>query len=353
MSYPLNRANVKEFIAASAPDARDAARKFIKATTHISFETFIRYVNKNLREVVKLVPDSRPMFVYIDTGFVEYKTKSSYWLYLYVKKIVKTLYDIKVEFVDMDNFYILQDNDILLILDDCAYSGSQISGTVAELDANDKMLNIIVFIPFISNASIKVINDAIKGNESLQKCKFSYLKYAYKIKPLSDYMTAAELSTILKYDISNPRAAVEIKKYPIYFDHKLADDVSTFTTIYNGFVPNDWNLQIMASIEERYKLLQQPGLKNAKNIRKEIAELRKQYQYISLFSDSEDKILPMPPYKEKFSEKIKPMLDKLVTRRLSKGPKTRRYGTSSSVVGTFGSRISSNSLYSSQKLRTY
>ena len=52
MSYPLNNDNVNKFIEATADDAKDVVRKFINATTHISFEKFLSYINSNLADVI-------------------------------------------------------------------------------------------------------------------------------------------------------------------------------------------------------------------------------------------------------------------------------------------------------------
>jgi hypothetical protein len=350
MSYPLNRQNVKKFIAASAPDARDAVRKFIKATTHISFETFIRYVNKNLRDVVKLVPPGRPMFVYINEF---HKEKSSYWLYLYVKKMAKTQFNIDMKMIDNYNNNSLQHNDILLILDDCAYSGGQISTILAELDTNDKQLHIIIFVPFISDAAIELIRDIATHNSDVVKCKISFLKNAYKIKPLRDYMNVSEFYTILKYYITSTRAAEEIQKYPIYFDHKLADHVSSFPYLYNGNVPSERNLETAILINNKYKRiawLHSKGLFNVKYLRQEIAALENQYQSFPLFSDDKN-LFPRPPYYRGYTNAIKQGLRNIVTKTQSNTSK-RTNVVSSRKSLSVGSKISWKSSSFSKTHRT-
>jgi hypothetical protein len=338
MSYHLDRDNVKKFIAASAPDARDAVRKFIKATTHISFETFISYVNTNLEDVVQIVPPGRPLFVYVDE---DNKYKSSYWMYLYLKKLAKVKYNVTIKHIDENSYRHLRDNDILLLVDDCAYTGSQMADTVEYIHTNKKKLHIILFIPFISDAAVNHINANKKHNDYLKICRFSYLKYVYKIKPLSDYMTVAEFSTIFRYTspYSNPaEAEEEIEKFPIYFDHKLADDVSTFPRIYKGFVPNEWNLEIKRLIyskEKKIKLLQRKKM-NPKHLQQEIDTLIDQYQYYPLFSDKN--IYPMPPYKTDYIDTIQTKLRNMITRSLSKGSYT--------TLGSIGSRSSSKKMRS-------
>lgn len=64
--------------------------------------------------------------------------------------------------------------------------------------------------------------------------------------------------------------------YPIYFDHKLADDFSTITHFYRGIVPN-------------------------KNNKKNFGKNNNKLLIIPLFKNCEkyDDICPYPPYKVK------------------------------------------------------
>lgn len=324
MSYPLNRANAKKFIAASAPDARDAVRKFIKATTHISFETFISYVNKNLGEVVKLVPDGRPIFLNVGWYF-----KSNYWLSLYMRDLTHRKYNIQVHFIDGIDDPELQDNDVILLVDDCIYSGNQMADTIHSFGKTSYKLNIILFVPFISDTGANQVIQAKKTNKNMQYCTFTIAKYVYKIQPLSTYMSINEMMKILKYykyniyydmksdaDLRN-KAEYELSKYPIYFDHKLADFQSSFPFIYSGVVPNEFNSNIFEQILDlTYKT-------RTHSTNEKLSQLHKQYLLYPLISNCDyinkgeytQSSCPPAPYKEKYNEFIS--IIKMLRRRRS------------------------------------
>jgi hypothetical protein len=71
----------------------------------------------------------------------------------------------------------------------------------------------------------------------------------YTIKPLSTYMSVDEFDTIWKY-YGITDVAEEMKRYPIYFDHKVADRFSSFPIIYGGVVPNETYRTITDKINE-------------------------------------------------------------------------------------------------------
>jgi hypothetical protein len=312
MSYPINMENAKKFIEASAPDARSAVQKVIKATTHISFEKFIAYINSNLAEVVKFAAKNRPLFAYIDITNDEYINKSNYWIYLYVKQLAKKKYNKDVEFVKSINDKIIQDEDVILLIDDCAYSGSQIAETISVMkNTYKKRVHIVLFVSFLSNYAVNIIKMTKSKNTSIANCSFTLPKYVYIVKPLGDYMTAHEFVPILKYYLSfymrfdaekqlrilTEAAIQDMQKYPIYFDHKLADFVSSFPLFYSGFVPNDANVNII----------------NSKN------DLQKQYIMYPLISNCEYiknpeydiSTCPPPPYKDGYADFIKLIRERL------------------------------------------
>lgn len=341
MSYPLNRANVKKFIAASAPDARDAVKKFIKATTHISFETFITYVNKNLREVVKLVPDGRSMFVYLEFKNRFYIYKSNYWIFIYIKQVAESKYGLEVKFVNNLNNSMLIKNDVVLLVDDCIYTGKQMGETISEMTNYEfTKFNIILFTSFMSEDGLKHILECKAKNRYLCISTFTIPKYVYYIKPLGHYMTLDEIISIMKYyqpgtianriqvatEYDGPRA---LKKYPIYFDHKLADEISSFPRIYSGIVPQNGNFPIAKRLEtdvhlkdmEIYYLDQYDDNYEAeyKRLQDEYISLKKKYEaelkklvIIPLIKNCEydrqivmlDSSCPPPPYKAQYDEFI-------------------------------------------------
>jgi hypothetical protein len=169
-------------------------------------------------------------------------------------------------------------------------------------------------------------------------------------------MTAHELVPILKYYLSfymrfekekqlrilTESAIEDIQKYPIYFDHKLADFVSSFPLFYSGYVPNDTNVNVMNSIR---------NLRNQKGSSKqrEMDEIKKQYIMYPLISNCEyikepqDDIstCPPPPYKDSYAGFIKIIREGLRGRGYSSNNSLR---TNIPVDQTLPLRLSAKSL---------
>jgi hypothetical protein len=313
LSHPLNEVNKKKFIAASAPDARNAIRKFIKVTKHISFETFINYINQNLQDVVEQLEEDRPIFVYIDDNLPNHKMKSNYWLYLYINQLATQKYNKTVHELTHLNKRVIKDNDIILLVDDCLYSGTQMAQTVLKIDnPKRKRLHFIVFVPFLSHAGCNNVEEAFYMNNELDGCTISLSKHVSYIKPLADYMNEDEYISIIKYykDYQGKTfrlfmdAEEDLSKYPIYFDHKLADSLSTFPKIYGGLVPNEHNLKLVKDIDLLSKELSQSEVKpNREEWNQRMTALKNRFQIIPMITHCEninkydEYACPVPPYK--------------------------------------------------------
>lgn len=310
LSYPLNRANVRKFINASAHDAQAAIRKFIKATIHISFETFIAYINSNLEDIVKDVPPNRPLFAYIK-NYTDYEHKSNYWLYMYIKRQAKAKYNMNMHFVnDIDDSRIKYFNDVILLIDDCIYSGMQLAEAVGSLKSSyHKQIRVVLFVSFMSEDGLQTISEAFTSNPFIRNCTLVLPKHTYKIRPLSDYMTRNEFASIIKYYNMHPYMTEnELQKYPIYFDHKLADNVSTFPVIYSGLVPNKKNKDILTNgLNEGFEMY--PLLSNCEHIK---------------VPEFEESTCPSPPYKAEHLTFIRSLLKKSHTSRRNRSATTRK-----------------------------
>ena len=99
-----------------------------------------------------------------------------------------------------------------------------------------------------------------------------------------------EAQTIFQY-YNTPNIPVitskEIKKYAIYFDHKLADTLSTFPMFYSGLVPNRHNNKILASILpilNDIKIYQYMANIDPKTYLQHLLEFQKQANNIALFN---------------------------------------------------------------------
>jgi hypothetical protein len=320
LSHPLNKVNVKKFIAASAPDARDAVRKFIKHTTHITFEQFIGYINHNLEVVIKDLPEDRPIYIYIDNNYVEYKQKSNYWLYLYINQLAQEKYHKTVHVLTHLDKRVLKDNDIILLIDDCIYSGRQMAECIYAIDhPPQKRLHFKLFVPFLSQNGVDYVFKSFDMNDNLYDCTFSLSDHVFYITPLSQYLDEDEYMSILQYyhDYEHKQFRLEtdieeqLNRFPIYFDHKLADHMSSFPEIYGGLVPNEHNLKNTKEIDNLIR--QSRGQPKTEEWKQRMTALKKNFELIPLITHCEhidvpefdESSCPVPPYKkELFNEFI-------------------------------------------------
>jgi len=145
----------------------------------------------------------------------------------------------------------LKDNDIILIPDDCIYSGEQLRLIVEEMTNNRNLkLNIHLFISFMTNKGLDKIKNEFSNNSNLDNCKLYLPYYIYNIdKSINYYLSDKEIKILENYysiDMNN--------RYLIYFDHKMPDYYSTVPLIYSGIVANSKNKELLFQIRKNKKI---------------------------------------------------------------------------------------------------
>lgn len=322
LDHKINEINKQLFIENSAPDVKDAIKIVLDNIIHIPHKTFIEQIEKNLEEVISYIPKDRPIFLYITSNN---KDKSSYWLYLLINNIVKDKYK-EINLIQITDFSQVLANDIVLFIDDCIYSGDQMSKTISraleKLKTNKikDQIKFIVFAPYMSEKGMNLILKAFKQNKILKEniIKINYIK----ILPLSTYLGIEDAKNLFKYyNIKDNSVNKELEKYLIYFDHKLADDLSTLPYIFYGNVPNKQNLDILVQYEKDFDdFVHDKITEKELEIRKET--LLKNYVNIplitycesmkkDLFNNSLNDSCPVPPYKDKYNDfRVKVTADK-------------------------------------------
>mgnify|MGYP003327761952 CR=1 FL=1 len=136
----------------------------------------------------------------------------------------------------------LENDDIILLIDDCIYSGTQMSNSITfnsmVFTENKLKLNICVLVPFITEMGKLTIERGMRLNTTLDECSFKIFHNKLIKETTNSILTTDEIIQMdnfyNKYETFNNR-------YLIYFDHKLADIVSTITAFYSGIVPNAKN----------------------------------------------------------------------------------------------------------------
>ncbi len=244
-SYPLDHSfdkkQIKLFLDTVDPSVKDICKKIIDSTDHISFEKFIIILNNNIKELLTFVNKDRPIFIFMDAySYSNYKTKSNYWIYTYLKIYIKylTSFDFRFIIIDTVEHDQLIDNDIIIFIDDCIYSGQQMSSTIQGcLNKRKLKLNFYILVSFITNFGKQKLQITFNSYH-LRKdyCKLTFPSNNYNIKSLGDVLNINEFNKFKEY--YKYIMSAKSHHFLIYFDHKLADTVSTITPFYLGVIPN-------------------------------------------------------------------------------------------------------------------
>jgi hypothetical protein len=325
-SYSLDQNNVKLFLEKiTNPITKQAIQILLNNTTHISNEQFANIIKSNIFDVVKMLPpDRKIIFAYGDTKQDEFYYKSNYWIFKMIKGYLQE-YNVKLYFTNDLSSNRIQENDTVMLIDDCIYSGIQMAKYVSNIKNNEsKQLNILLFIPYISKAGEQLVRDAFNKNAAFSKCTLKKLTNYKVIVPYSCYATNEEAESISKYYV-HLTTKIVLEAYPIYFDHKVAKYMSSFPTVYSGIIPNLDNQGIILDISNLYdefdaydllRFAKEHGedvgysLETINNILNEIKQLIKdnenKLEIIPLLNNCQnviapdlyDSSCPVPPYKK-------------------------------------------------------
>lgn len=312
LDHSLDKKAVERFIEASDPSVKNICRKIINNTDHISFEKLLTRVNSNIKDLIKKVKfnGKKNQVIYCFLGLKITKhlmQKSNYWLYLYISEYIKYKTEGKINVILIDNLDTIKDNNAnIMLIDDCIYSGLQMGSTIRSITYKNKMaFNFYFLIPFMSRKGKKYIEDNFNANPFLSNnnCKIIFLDHIYFITDINYVLSVEEIDKISKF--YNGIISFN-NKYLIYFDHKLADIVSTITGFFLGIVPCKKNIKLIIDLKFTYferivvpdkyinDFIVIPIIKNCSN-------------YTNNLDLSSPKC-PAPPYKSSFKsfiEKIK------------------------------------------------
>ncbi len=296
---------------------KNAIKALLDNTTYISIERFKEQLKQCIVSIDELQQSpQQTIYIYIDTSDEDFMYKSNSWMVNIIKEFDKNRH-----YKYIYNLDGLQDGDIVLLLDDCIYSGIQMGQTVHDM-VSDKKLDIILFVPFMSQEGIKYIDISFHQYLNLEDCKLHIVKNYYEILPAYKYISTKQAFAIAKYYPQVSRQHV-LNAYPIYFEHKTAKYVSSFPYIYNGILPNEHNKTLILEIIQLYnhigkfekKTLSATTHSEIMQNKSKIEALYDKLQIIPLITKCKDSKIsiyesycPVPPYKKKTS----------ITRRRSK-----------------------------------
>jgi hypothetical protein len=300
-NYPLNHSldkkAIKNFIQLADPEVKEICKKIFDNTMHISFELFLTRFNICIKEFLNFYNSNRPIYILIDNIiYNDFQFKSNYWLYYYFQNYIKRN---TIIIYNIDN-KLLKNNDTILIIDDCAYTGAQIVSSIENMNNKYKLkLNYYILVPFIS----KFAYDNILKLTSLYIKDFDKYFKIFINKNIIYPLTCEDILTIEEIDeIGNyyPRLTFFYGTSLIYFDHKLADYISTITLFYNGVVPNQKNKRILEEFQKEFST----KLRINSNQLDIVPVIKNCKKYINNFNINSPKC-PYPPYKKNFLDEIK------------------------------------------------
>jgi len=231
-------------------EIKEIIEKVLNNTIHISFETFMNYLIKNFKNIITDISNiNKDIYIYITQDFIE---KSNYWIYQLLN-YYKSSFGFKGELIIISslNDLRLKNNDIILIPDDCIYSGEQLRLIIEEMNNNRNLiLNIHLFISFMTIKGLDKVKKEFSNNSNLNNCKLCLPYYNYNIdKLINNYLSINEIKILEDY-----YSTYMNNRYLIYFDHKMPDYYSTVPLIYSGILANSKNKKLLFQIRKNKKI---------------------------------------------------------------------------------------------------
>jgi hypothetical protein len=272
----INEDKIKEYIQLYKEKNRDFIKRVLNAINHIDFNKFCSDTYEQLEKLNSNINsnDKKKKYVYIlgvndDVGsshkdFNIYK--SNLWMFMLIwDKLETKPYDILLNVKIAIRLY--GDEVEYLIVDDCSYSGSQIVDHVLYSDASETLykypnsflimndvykkslfkpvqkhnIKIHLFIPYLSYIAWSKINEI-----KLTTC-FDITTYEkYILNEFGVVLSSDDNSKL--YELYNDfyRDYNPSRLIPIFFDHKIADTLSTVELILiKGQVLDNNNLRLI------------------------------------------------------------------------------------------------------------
>jgi len=306
--HSLDKTQIKKFIDACDPKTKEISQRIFDNTEHVSFEKFLTNLNSNIYHLISISDFNRPLFIYIDKVY-DFENKSNYWLHLYVKGYISYITNDKKEVIVINdmNDKLLMNDDMIVLIDDCIYSGQQMGETIDDIKLKSKKKSYFLFnflsyfnkesekkssynfyllVSYISKKGLEHVRNKFRLNTNLNNSSLINAKYQHILKSTNSILNDKEIKLMNDFYYSY---RLFKDKYMIYFDHKLADTISTITDFYLGVVPNIKNKKLNDS-SDYDKLDIIPVIKNCKHYIKGI--------------DVMSPKCPAPPYKKTFKNFI-------------------------------------------------
>jgi FMN phosphatase YigB (HAD superfamily) len=262
-NFPINTTKLDEWINLQCnDDAKILAGLFKSHTKYISWEQFYKKSKEVFEKLYKFVGDKSSYCIFTSlelAGNVNFNNKSNYWMIqLMLDYFIETnKKNFPKELLLCDKSCPTSNYDYYIVLDDCSYSGSQLFSEQLEVVGNIDPNKIILVAPYISEHAIEKYK-LKHGNKYKDHIYATKMEYWWKDVTVTlssgTYNLNIEgernnvLKLIGKYFPNDGNFLPTRANSMYYFDHKVADYVSTFPSVYHtGIITPDFTAQTKAS----------------------------------------------------------------------------------------------------------
>lgn len=217
---------------------RAFAKKVLEATRYVSQEEFIGALNNSFTQFEEKIGD-RPFVVYLPSAKFGSETIFTLRLWSRIRQLNFQGFVTCSDDPSADPYTgitcVVEGGSHVLVIDDAIYCGNNVLGCIDEITYNNRdrhsKQNPIYFhlvIPFVSNIGRKTISEFTASKQFPN----------VSLYPMETMIPLREQWSGYTEELMNRFQLEFMCQVPIYFDHKVACEFSTFEPIYmRGFVP--------------------------------------------------------------------------------------------------------------------
>lgn len=216
----------------------DENKDLISVTTPIRFPEFYRQALKCFKAVAHLCMHAKKHLHVISD-----RQKSNEWMaVLFVDFLQRMNWSkrVNMDIVEYDSALNggLKKDALLVFFDDMAYSGYQLKEYVESIPVEGDQ-GIVIAVPFLTRVAQGRMFDAIEKNNGAVSSNSDDDDYAWKENNIFNVLIYGKLvPTIREIDRLLVRK-YKSNKAAVYFDHKIADNVSTYPDVYHKYIPKN------------------------------------------------------------------------------------------------------------------
>lgn len=240
----LSHTKLRQYLSSLNESDRAFVKDVASAAQYVPWPNLIYSLNQSFDQFAKQIGQN-PFYVFVPS----YKFGSEFLL---VAKLFPRIRQLSFQgFITPDTA--LESNADILIIDDCIYSGTNVSSIIDNIGYNNKNKNLTLtyhlVIPYVGKAGVKNIDKLIKSlSLEIHPYPVMILHY-YSILSLTPFSHVYPQYPEEQYR----RFKLEYMDHvPIYFDHKIGNEFATFSTIYSALIENPPDTDIKMRIWQKY-----------------------------------------------------------------------------------------------------